>query len=610
MGRTQYAGARRVGPVLMGLLACQMPVFGEAVVELSAFPVYAGLEGRWSGTVAGQLTERMDREVRVDLHSRGGARYQTDITVRGGIFEGTGLMVGGLALFDPQTGHYFAEVPLDPGFFSGARLLTGVKQAISGFNSTTGSIDWAWGPIESGGEAILRLGSDRLVGGTLRAGGLEEGGLGWQVAVSREAGDGSVSNGDFEMERMSGRLDLPLGTGQLRLFGGQVSKFYGWPGMYTGIRSLNETEDYTVGLLGWQYEWRQGRQAHRVGGYWRGLEDDYEFRREVPNSLFEHQTEVWSVQGDGQVEWRDLGIQYRWVLLRDRINRSTSLVNGAFADRRYVEGAVLVEGRHLFPWGELRPYAGAALQSSNEDSTVGSPQAGMRAAGTLDKGVWELYGEFSQTSRVPGYTVLKSAPTGLFGGNPDLGRETARTLEVGLNIEQGPVRMQAVVFRRDDEDLVDWVYRAESPSARQAAGVDLIVQGLESRITWEAGSLQVEAAYAYLHKEANYGERLVDASYYALNYARHRLLLAVGKRVGDDLGLRLEGEWRQHPANLLRLGGDEALTLHAEVVWERLLNDRVGLVLRLENLTRETFEPFPGTPGPGREGWISLSADW
>ena len=53
-------------------------------------------------------------EPRVDLQSRNFSEGQADVTIRGGIFENTGFSIGAVSLFDPQTGHYFAEIPVAP----------------------------------------------------------------------------------------------------------------------------------------------------------------------------------------------------------------------------------------------------------------------------------------------------------------------------------------------------------------------------------------------------------------------------------------------------------------------------------------------------------------
>ena len=48
-------------------------------------------------------------EPRVDVQARNFAEAQADVAIRGGIFENTGFKLGALALFDPQTGHYFDD---------------------------------------------------------------------------------------------------------------------------------------------------------------------------------------------------------------------------------------------------------------------------------------------------------------------------------------------------------------------------------------------------------------------------------------------------------------------------------------------------------------------
>ena len=67
----------------------------------------------------------------VDVQSRNSVESQGDVTIRGGIFENTGFMVGSATLFDPQTGHYFAEIPISPNMLTGADILTGTANAFS-----------------------------------------------------------------------------------------------------------------------------------------------------------------------------------------------------------------------------------------------------------------------------------------------------------------------------------------------------------------------------------------------------------------------------------------------------------------------------------------------
>jgi hypothetical protein len=603
-----------LGAFVLGVPAMGAEGEGSRVTELSAFPVYAGsLETGWF-LDSGQLAERMERDVRVDLQSRGGTRYQTDISVRGGIFEATGLMVGGLALFDPQTGHYFSEIPLSPVFFSGARLLTGVRNGLEGFNTTAGTIDWEWAAIEPGGGVRLTVGGDRLrgFGGDLAGRSRLSGGdrLSWQADVLREAGDGSLAGGDFDLKRVSGRLEWETGAGRLRVFGGYVDKFYGWPGMYTGFSSLKETDDYQVSLLGWQWEQGGGLERHRIGGTWRRLDDDYEFNREAPGNAFEHRTEVFSLQGDGRWQSGKSEFSYRWIWVRDRIRRSTSLVNGAFDERDYGELAILGERRLDRVAGSPSIYGGLGLETTSEDATVLSPMGGLKAGGTGRWGSWEAYLEYARTSQVPGYTVLNSPPTGLFGGNPDLGRETADSLEAGWSVEREGLTGKLVIFHRRDRDLVDWVFERASPSARQAAAVDIEVNGVEAWLHWEGAGMVVEMGYAFLDKEPDWKGAGGDASFYALNFARHRVLASAAWTFSERARFRLEGEFRDHAPNLLRNGRDSVVKLNAFLGWEDFPARGWAFQAGVRNLTDAAFEHLPGTPGPRRSWEVTLIRNW
>ena len=65
-----------------------------------------------------------------ELQSRGLAEGQTDVTVRGGVFENTGFKLGTVTIMDPQTGHYVAELPIDPSLMSAPVIFKGIDNAV------------------------------------------------------------------------------------------------------------------------------------------------------------------------------------------------------------------------------------------------------------------------------------------------------------------------------------------------------------------------------------------------------------------------------------------------------------------------------------------------
>ena len=223
-------------------------------------------------------------------------------------------------------------------------------------------------------------------------------------------------------------------------------------------------------------------------------------------------------------------------------------------------------------------------------------------------GTTSLSLEYAQTSQLPGYTALKSNPTGLFGGNALLGRETARQLSASVARDTGDWQARATVFSRDDDDLVDWTYSTGAPFSRQANAVDIEVIGVEMFVTHRWDNLDIAAGYTWLDKDADYGSAQVDASFYALNFARHRATLGLRYRFAAGFEMRLDNEYRRQEENPLRVGDDQAFLASMTLAWNGDATRGFSVALVADNLTDSEFQPFPGTPAAGRQ--ISILAGY
>ncbi len=553
-----------------------------------------------------------------ELQSRGIAEGQSDVTVRGGLFENTGFKLGSVTVMDPQTGHYVAELPVDPALLSIPAIYKGIDAAVEGFNSSIATISYGISRVADGGLMAVGTGSDNLNFQSIRwghsASNASGDDLGIAISLARSQGDGSVEFGDHEFARANLQLQRATSDSQTDLIFGYQDKFYGWPGAYTGFASLPEIDDTQTTLLLLNHRKETAGGWFEIGAFYRHLQDDYDFDRATIESgapgSFEHETRVQGVGFQGLKETGRVSWRYGGQITADKLVASTDLTNGDFTKRSYATLSVVPSINAEIDDGSILIWrAGATVDYSSRDSNAVSPLLGVTLSRDDANGSTSYSLEYAATSQVPGYTALKSNPAGLFGGNASLGREKAKQLSLSVERNTGDWQMRATLFSRRDDELVDWTYATGAPFARQANAVDIDVVGLEAFFvrTWE--SIDLAVGYTALEKDADYGFAQVDASFYALNYAKHRATLALVYRFASDFELRVDNEYRAQEDNPLRAGDDSTYLASASLQWSSG-SDRFAAALVVDNATDSEYQPFPGTPASGRQISLSGSYSW
>jgi hypothetical protein len=571
-----------------------------------------------SGTFAMPVTA-LRFEPRVDVQARNLAEGQSDVAIRGGTFENTGFKLGALPLYDPQTGHYFAEIPLAAAFLTSPRVQTGAAHAAGGWNATAGSIVYDWQPVRSGGTAALAFGEKGTFRSDFHLGQVTDAKvLGRTVAVdlgaSYSESDGTVPLGDHEFNRVNGRLQFRDASSQTDFVAGYQAKFFGWPNLYTPFNAP-ESENLQTVLVAGHHRQQVGDEGFvQVGAYYRRNKDDYDFNRfnePGKDGLFQHTTWVYGLGMDGlQPVSETLSLGYRAGVVTDRL-QSTALTFGRYRSRTHLSAAVYPEWHFARDNGRTWTLlAGLTFDDTNREASALSPVVELSRStprGPLSR----IHAGYARTTQVATYTALNSATNaGLFRGNPDLGRSSSHQFEAGVEGALAGWEFAASAFIRRDDRLVDWTYR-RGVIARTANPVDIDNVGIEvfARRSWKR--VAVAAGYAWLRKDADYGLSSVDASFYALNFPEHRLTAAVVAQLGRGLELRVDNELRRQEANFLRTeGGDSALLCAVGLYW-RVPRVR-GLILSavLDNAWDSDFQEVPAVPASRRHGSVGLAYHW
>lgn len=571
-----------------------------------------------AGTYAAAVTE-LRYEPLIDIQTRNIAEAQGDVSVRGGIFENTGFRVGAATLFDPQTGHYFAEIPIDPYMLSVPRIITGIENAHAGFNSTVGTINYSWNAIGRGGEAAVGFGDNafnlqRIYIGELIEYDDEGNTAGIDLSFARSESDGTRPHGDHDFNRFAGRIQLLREQSQTDLFAGYQSKFFGWPNMYTPF-NVAETENLQTNLYLINHRRNFADKSYiEFTGYYRRHKDDYEFNRFVPGQFnpFQHETIVWSAGFQGRQAFRKFAFNYSGQFVSDEIT-SSNLVFGPFSSRRYYRIGVVPEWRHSYDEGsELILRAGASYDGTNRDDSRVSPMASLSFSKRDKDGSGQrVYFEYAESSQVPGYTAIGANPNaGLFRGKPDAAREHSRNFEVGADYVRPNWRSHIAIFYRLDRELLDWTFSFESTFARRANNVDIDTFGSEFTFFTSWKNLNLILGYTYLRKSEDYGSSQVDASFYALNFPRHRFTAAFVYRFLDRFELRIDNEFRSQKDNPLRRSSDKAALTSLGLIWFVPKFEGLELSMAVDNLFNSSFEEIPATPAVRRQVSSYITYRW
>ncbi len=605
--------------LLVGLLI-MAPLCGQVTpVSLPELLVYSPRVANQSpaGTFATPVTV-LRFEPQVDVQARNLTEAQADVTIRGDIFENTGFRVGAVSVYDPQTGHYYADLPIAPAMLGAPQILTGTEQAMATSASTVGAVAYGWRPVQSAGVLSVAAGNNNMNREEFYQGYVSDATLlgrrvAADVAWAHSASDGTIPFGDSRFDRVNARVQLANATSQTDLFAGYQAKFFGWPNLYTPFNS-DESENLQALLFALNHHVDLGGgDFFEAGAYYRRNKDDYAFNRFAPLGPvhpYQHTTWVDGFAAGGRESFDAFILNYRGELLADEL-RSTSLTFGNFHTRTQTKFSLVPEKTWALDDGaHLVVKAGASLDSSNHDGSAVSPVieiAREQAADPLSR----IYFSYATTTQLPSYTALNSSPTsGLFRGNPNLGRETSRNLELGTSgTIEGWVAQAAVFYRRDD-NLVDWTYR-QSVFGRSANAVDVDTTGAEFvvRHTWAMCDLVL--GYTVLTKDPNYHGALVDASFYALNYARQRLTAAIVLRLGSEVEVRMDNAARIQADNLLRtIGGNDAIISSLGLTYRPAAWRRATFTLMADNLWNSSFQEVPAVPASRRQISAGLAYAW
>ena len=636
---------------------------GEAVALTQHAPMPAALAARRVTVItradiaaAGAQTvgDIVKLSAAVDVRQRGPHGVQTDIGVGGGTFDQVTIMLNGVNITSPHTGHLSADFPLSALDIERIEVLEGAAARSAGATAFTGVVNIvtrnerrgttiaAAGGMYGYADAGLRISAsgDRatghLSGGYTRSDGatpnsaFQAARAFWQGTMTTRSGAtidaqlgysykpyeantfyGSASTDQWECnERWMGAVRMNAVAGRLHLTPtvswNRWYDHYQWHKDKPGGENFHRVDTYALGLDNW-VEWKAGRTAFGAEARYEGilstkLGEPLEESAWVPvGGLSDH-------TGGTDPETADARQFYKFSAGRTNLSA-------------HLEHNVIV--------GQWTLLAGVLAHMNTALDTHWRFYPGVDAAWHGRRG-WALYASWNMAMRMPTFTDLYYSGTGI-EGTRDLDPERTHDVSLKAAYTRGAWSADAGVFYSHKTDMIDWVVYADeftAPDGSVAPSTEWIFRsgnytmehyGIRANVAWfpqqSWGALfpirKVALQYAWTGEDISHNRDIL-ASKYAMEYVRqkwvvtadgtlwnHQCTNAADKNAdwrSGRLALALSYRWSDRTGS----GNSSYGILDARLSWE---GKRFTLYADADNVLDTQYTDFSYIPQPGI--WIT-----
>ena len=556
------------------------------------------------------VNELLSYVVGVDIRQRGAAGVQGDVSLRGGTFEQTLVLINGVKVSDPQTGHHQLNLPVDMSAIERIEVLKGPAARVYGQNAFAGAINIVTKVPEQRAISVGAYGGDFATLGGNAGWSLPGERYGQYLSVSHDRSEGYRPNSDYRISNAFYQSYLKAGSGRFNFMGGHTQRAFGASGFYAP--ESNEYEVVNTTLASLDYQGKVGRWTYQPRVYWRRNHDDYQYVRSNPaaynnlhtthsagaelNASYRHSGGLTGLGAEVRNERIDsYGIRTRQDTV-DGVAAATVITVPALGQRQRTTVGLFVEHRfYLFDRLDVTP--GLYLNWYSDYGWNWFP--GIDASWEFTP-AWKAFANLGRSFRIPTYTDLYyEGPTNI--GNDQLQPEEAITYEGGVKYFGKNVYGQVSYFQRDASQLIDWVRTQDDDPWQPLNFYNVDVRGVEIGINRQVGQgadawiRTLSLNYTYLNADLKNAEGV--QSRYALENLKHQLVFGIDHKI-----------WNQIRHNLRARYLDRA-TLSNYFLWDsRLYYQTPTLTLYAEatNLTGTKYSEAGYVPMPGR--WLRVGA--
>jgi len=447
----------------------------------------------------------------IDIRSRGTQDVQSDIYVRGGGFDQTLLLIDGIKVDDPQTGHHTlnAIIPLD--MIERVEILKGAAGRVYGQNAFTGAINIVTKKsTKEGMKAVISGGSYDYQKAALLVSDVRDS-SNHTLYLESISSDGYRYNTDYYNQNYLWKSNWETSGHPIELIASFNNRHFGANGFYAKPENTDQYEVTQSSLLGISTSFQPNSNLLiQPKVYWKRGQDEYIFIRNNP-SIYRnlHITNKLGAEVNGTWEHKmgTTGVGFELASVSIQSNNlgehARTLVHG------YLE--------HRFASNRWDITPGFSVSHYSDQDTFFYPgiDVGFQITGNS-----RLYFNSGYTYRIPTNTDLYYSDSSTLG-NEFLRPEKALSTELGFRLRQNNWKLSLALFQRDAKNYIDYV-KSAGDERWQATNIDQILShGGELDVVVNINRHKFAMGYAYLKDDV---ERISSVlSRYAINSRKHHV---------------------------------------------------------------------------------------
>jgi iron complex outermembrane receptor protein len=510
--------------------------------EIEALPVQS---------VQGLLRYMMN----VDVRERGPLGVQADLSLRGGSFDQVMILLNGMNITDPQTGHHNLNLPVDLNSIERIEVIEGPAARVHGPNAFSGAIN-----IITATSKQNKVSANVMAGehGLYNAGATLNHNIGNTtsfLSASKGGSNGYIENTDFALMNLFYQLRFHQNNEELNFQTGYSTKAFGansfysaaYPNQYEETRTFFSSLGFETGNV----------IKLKPSLYWRRHHDRFELFRggnNAPDWYINHNYHLTDVYGG------NINATIPWSWGKTSVGgelRSENIWSNNIGNE--LEQPLEVPGEEdvYFTKSYSRTNTSLFLEHNvkiGNFSVSGGVMANFNSGldyrlnwfPGVDVSYWvsprvKWLASYNQSLRMPTFTDL-SYNSPIHVGNSDLEPEEAATIETGLRYVSPAISGHLNGFFRRGKNLIDWgrpegqeEYTTTNVNEIDAYGVEVMATIFPSRLGLPFVE-KLEAGYAWLDQdkkpEAGYESR------YVLNHVKHKLNVGVQHKIIENISAR------------------------------------------------------------------------